>query len=62
MAKIAIGKQVTIKPGSKVRRAGVTSTRKVASTVTVRKIENVKKSGKTRVYWKSHGVLASTTL
>ncbi len=56
-----IGKQITIPVGAKVRRAGETTTRKSESTVTVRKQEAAR-NNRTRVYWKSNGVLASFLL
>lgn len=54
-----VGKQVTIKAGTYVVRSGkLVSIRKAPSTVTVIRQETAK-GGKTRVYWKSHGVYVS---
>ena len=61
MAKNYVGKSLTIKGGTKVTRAGRTTTRKSSSVVTIR-AQEVARSGKTRVFWKSHGVQASTTI
>jgi len=61
MAKNYIGKSLTIKEGTKVTRAGRTASRKASSVVTVLAQEQGR-GGKTRVFWKSHGVQASTTI
>lgn len=61
MAKNYVGKSLKIKEGMKVTRAGRTSARKVETIVTIRRQEAAR-NGKTRVFWKSHGVAASTTL
>jgi hypothetical protein len=61
MAKNYVGKSLKIKEGMKVTRAGRTSARKVESVVTIRGQEPTR-NGKTRVFWKSHGVKASTIL
>jgi len=53
-AKNYVGKTLTIKAGTKVTRAGVTTKRTTDSQVTVRAQEIVR--GKLRVYWKSNGV------
>lgn len=58
---IAIGKTITIKAGTIVTRAGVRAKRDADTTVTVRKIEGAR-NGKTRVYWKSNGILASALI
>lgn len=55
---IYAGRQITIPAGTIVKREGTASKRKTSSVVTVRKIEPAR-DGKTRVFWKSHGVLAS---
>lgn len=55
------GRSVTIPAGTIVKREGITSKRKTASTVTVRKHEPAR-DGKTRVYWKSNGVIASALI
>lgn len=56
-----VGKQITIPAGTRVTRAGVTAKRTVATRVTVLRTEATR-TGKTRAYWKSHGLLASATL
>lgn len=60
MSNKLIGKSYTIKAGTRVTRAGSTSTRKTPSTVTIRRVEA--KGNKTRVYWKSNGLTASATI
>lgn len=60
MSNKLVGKTITIKPGTKVTRAGSTTTRTTASKVTVRRVEQ--KGNKTRVYWKSNGLPASATI
>lgn len=60
MAKNYIGKSLTIKEGTKVTRAGRTASRKSSSVVTI--LAQDVSRGKTRVFWKSHGVQASTTI
>jgi plasmid replication initiation protein len=59
--KSYVGKKITIKAGTKVTQFNFTSKRAGDSIVTVRKEEAAGK-GKTRVYWKSNGYLASTTV
>lgn len=61
MSKNLVGKTITIKPGTRVSRDGATTTRKVATKVTVLRTETAK-GGKTRVYWKSNGLRASATI
>lgn len=56
-----VGKAITIKAGTIVARAGTRSKRTADSIVTVRKAE-IARGGKTRVYWKSHGVIASALI
>ena len=56
--KIYVGKAITINVGTRVTRAGVTYTRQQSSIATVVS-QRITRSG-TRVYWKSHGVMAST--
>lgn len=56
-----IGKYIAIPSGAKVRKAGFTTTRDRTTYVTVRGQEPAR-NGKTRVFWKSHGVTASTLL
>lgn len=58
--KIA-GKSITIKAGTIVTRAGFRTKRTADSTVTVRRAETAR-NGKTRVYWKSHGIIASALI
>lgn len=55
------GKPITIKAGTIVIRAGQRAKRTTNSTVTVRRSEAAR-NGKTRVYWKSHGVIASALI
>lgn len=55
---ITTGKTITIKAGTIVTRDGIRTKRAADSTVTIRKIESAR-NGKTRVYWKSNGILAS---
>lgn len=61
MAKNYVGKNLKIKAGTKVSRAGTTSKRSVDTIVTVR-AQEAARNGKTRVYWKSHGLKASTLI
>jgi len=61
MATIRTGRKVTIPAGTRVTRLGQTSKRTQDSQVTVRSIEQTK-TGKTKIYWKSHGYLASAVL
>lgn len=56
--KSYVGQQLTIAPGTKVRRQGSTATRTRETTVTIRKQEPAR-NGKTRVFWKSLGYAAS---
>jgi ribosomal protein L16/L10AE len=53
-----VGRQVTIKAGTRVTSLGRTLTRKSDSTVTIRAIEKAR-NGKTRILWKSMGYTAS---
>lgn len=55
---VSIGNQVFIRPGQVVTRAGVQTRRESGTYVTVRRTEKAR-GGKTRVFWKSNGVLAS---
>jgi hypothetical protein len=59
MAKNYVGKTLKIKEGTKVSRLGRTTTRKVATVVTIRGQEPAR-GGKTRIFWKSNGYKAST--
>lgn len=59
--KIQVGRQVTIPAGTRVTRAGQTSSRSTESTVTVRAVEYTR-SGNPKVYWKSNGLRASAVL
>lgn len=59
--KITVGSQIAIPAGTRVTRLGVTSKRAVDTTVTVREVA-VTRTGKTRVFWKSHGYLASAVI
>lgn len=59
--KNLVGKSIKIKAGTKTTRAGRTATRQVSTVVTVRRQEAAK-NGKTRVFWKSHGVIASALI
>lgn len=61
MAKNYIGKTLKIKAGTKVARAGRTTTRSVDTTIRVRDQE-VTRGGKVRVYWKSNGLKASALI
>lgn len=61
MATIRTGRKVTIPAGTRVTRLGQTSKRTQDSQVTVRSVEQTK-TGKTKIYWKSHGYLASAVL
>ena len=54
----APGQQITITAGTLVNRAGESAKRTTTSTVTIRKAEPAR-YGKTRVFWKSNGVLAN---
>ena len=58
---IAVGSVVTIPAGKRVNRAGTVSTRRTARQVTVRRVEAAR-NGKTRVYWKSAGVIANALI
>lgn len=60
-SKIRVGRQITIPTGSRVTRAGETTKRTRPSTVTVRALETTR-AGATKVYWKSNGLQAYTTL
>ena len=55
---IYTGRQITIPAGTLVKREGTATKRKAASIVTVRKHEPAR-DGKTRVFWKSHGIIVS---
>ena len=59
--KSYIGKPLTIKAGTIVTRLGQRSKRSIDSTVTVRNQETAR-GGKTRVFWKSHGYIASALI
>lgn len=59
--KSYIGKTITIKAGTFVNRAGVRTKRAADSIVTVRNQE-IARNGKMRVFWKSHGVMASALI
>lgn len=61
MASIRTGRKVTIPAGTRVTRQGETSKRSIDSLVTVRAVEQTK-TGKTKIFWKSHGYLASAVL
>ena len=56
-----IGKQVTIPAGTKVTRLGTTSKRSVQTTITVR-AQEITRTGKTKVFWKSNGYMACAVL
>jgi hypothetical protein len=56
-----IGKAITIKAGTIVARAGQRAKRSADSIVTVRKAEAAR-NGKTRIFWKSHGIIASALI
>jgi hypothetical protein len=55
------GRKVTIPAGTRVTRLGKTTKRERDSRVTIRSVEQTK-NGKTKIYWKSHGYLASAVL
>jgi len=55
---IYTGRQITIPAGTLVKREGQATKRKTSSVVTVRRHEPAR-DGKTRVFWKSNGVIAS---
>lgn len=59
--KSYIGKPITIKAGTIVNRLGQRSKRSIDSTVTVRNQEPAR-NGKVRVFWKSHGYIASALI
>ncbi len=59
--KSYIGKPITIKAGTVVTRLGQRSKRSIDSQVTVRNQETAR-NGKTRVFWKSHGYIASALI
>ena len=59
--KIAIGNQVSIPVGTRVRQFGRILTRKTSNVVTIRAIEPAR-NGKTRIFWKSMGYRTSTVL
>lgn len=59
--KSYIGKPITIKAGTIVTRLGQRSKRSIDSTVTIRNQEAAR-NGKTRVFWKSHGYIASALI
>lgn len=59
--KSYIGKPITIKAGTIVTRLGQRSKRAIDSQVTVRNQEAAR-NGKTRVFWKSHGYIASALI
>lgn len=59
--KIAVGNQVIIPVGTRVRQFGATLARKTSNVVTIRAIEPTR-NGKTRIYWKSMGYRTSTVL
>ena len=62
MAKtLSVGSKIVIPAGTKVTRAGQTTKRSVNTQVTVRDIQTTK-TGKTKVSWKSHGILATATI
>ena len=58
---IEVGSVVTIPAGKRVNRAGIATTRKVATRVTVRDVKPAR-NGKTRVFWKSNGVIANALI
>lgn len=59
--KIQVGRQVTIPAGTRVTRAGQTSSRTSDSKVTVRAVEYTR-TGNPKIYWKSNGLRASAVL
>lgn len=59
--KSYIGKPITIKAGTVVTRLGSRTKRTANTTVTVRNQEPAR-NGKTRVFWKSHGYIASALI
>lgn len=61
MATIRTGRKVTVPAGTRVTRQGETSKRSTDRLVTVRAVEQTK-SGKTKIFWKSMGYLASAIL
>lgn len=52
---------LVITPGARVRRAGTLRTRKTSAIVSIRRTEPAR-NGKTRVFWKSNGRIASTLI
>lgn len=59
--KSYIGTPLTIKAGTIVTRLGSRAKRTIDSTVTIRNQESAR-NGKTRVFWKSHGYIASALI
>lgn len=59
--KSYIGKPITIKAGTIVTRLGQRQKRTTDSTVTIRNQEAAR-NGRTRVFWKSHGYIASALI
>lgn len=57
--KVAIGDKVFIAAGKQYKRFGQERKQR-SSYVTVRKVAEDKRSGKTRIFWVSQGVEAST--
>jgi hypothetical protein len=57
--KSFVGQAFTINPGTVVARAGNVAKRKTTRVVTIRREEKAR-GGKMRIFWKSHGLGAST--
>ena len=58
---ITVGSSVFLPAGTRFKRFGA-ERKTTGSRVTVRNVEFDKRSGKTRIYWKSHGYTASTLI
>ncbi len=58
---IFTGRKITIPAGTLVKSGSGSQKRKAPSAVTVRKHEPAR-DGKTRVYWKSNGVIVSALI
>lgn len=56
-----IGKSITLKAGTFVTRFGQRQRRSTDSIITVRRAEPAR-NGKTRIFWKSHGYIASALI
>lgn len=61
MMTISTGKTIKVRAGTFVKREGKVTKRQRDAFVTVQRTEPAR-GGKTRIYWKSHGVAASALI